>query len=72
MNDVGAIAAGKTAEANLKAERDKTAKEHAARLDAEHQLQMLRSEAGIKQSGSDAATLARVRKSSDQDDLGCG
>jgi len=70
MNDVKAVAVGKAAEAALTEERGRTAAERAARVNAEQKLQLLEADTGIKQSDTDAAAVARVRNSSDQDDLG--
>lgn len=72
MNDVKAIAAGKVAERVIQEERERAIAEHAARLKAEHKVQELQSEAGITQSDTDAAVLARIRKSTADDDLGRG
>lgn len=72
MNDVKAIAAGKVAEGTIAAERQNTLTEHNARLAAEQKVRELQSQAGIAQSDSDAAVLARIRQSSPDDDLGRG
>jgi hypothetical protein len=65
MNDAAAITAGKAAERTI-------ADEHAARGKAERQVLELQSEVGIRQSGGDAAVLARVRQSTADDNLGRG
>lgn len=72
MNDVKAIAAGRIAETQIQDAQKKAVDEHTARLAAEQKVQELQSQASIQQSGSDAAMLARVRNSSDKDDLGRG
>jgi hypothetical protein len=72
MNDAHAIAAGKAAESTIQEEHQRTVSEHAARLSAEQKVRELQSEAGIQQSDSDAAVLARIRQSTLDDDLGRG
>lgn len=72
MNDVKAITTGKAAEATIEQEHQTTLQERAARLRAEQKVRELQSQAGIDQSGSDAAVLARVRQSTAGDDLGRG
>lgn len=72
MNDAKAIAAGRDAEAAIQAERQRAIGERTARLTAEQRVRELQSEAGIHQSDSDAAVLARIRESTAGDDLGRG
>jgi hypothetical protein len=72
MNDARAIAVGRDAESTIQAEHQRATDEHSARLRAEQKVRELESEAGIQQSDSDAAILARIRQSTASDDLGRG
>lgn len=72
MNEARAIAVGRDAEAAIEAEHQRATDEHSARLRAEQKVRELESEAGIQQSDSDAAILARIRQSTAADDLGRG
>lgn len=72
MNDVRLIEVGKNAEAKLLEAQTETIRERTARRRLELRVAELESGARVTESGTVAATLARVRSSTADDDLGEG
>jgi len=72
MNDVEAIAVGKTAQADLRIERQRALAERTAKERAEQRVAELEAGATVRQSSTVEGTLAQVKKSTAGDVLGKG